>query len=75
MRILERTTKESSYLNNFMTNYKEFSKQYPISQNKHSGLFGFERVYNCLNLNKCIYKTVQQAGKDRKLKFNLLKYT
>ncbi len=49
--------------------YKEFAKDFPIQQAVNTGLFGYERVYDCINLTRCIYKTRSEAGKARKQNF------
>jgi hypothetical protein len=40
---------------------KEISICLPVCQNFHTGLWGFEKVNNALDLKKCIYKTEREA--------------
>jgi hypothetical protein len=45
---------------------KEFYAAYPIVQSTHSGLWGWERVYDCVNLQRCVFHTRQSANQHRK---------
>lgn len=40
---------------------KEFNLRNPVMQAFHSGGWGFERVYDYLNLNRCVYATRRAA--------------
>lgn len=33
----------------------------PVGQSSHTGMWGFERVHDCLDLNRCIYPTERSA--------------
>jgi len=35
--------------------------QYPVRQNHHTGKWGYARVCDCIDLNKCIYQTERAA--------------
>lgn len=50
-------------------NYFEFCKKFPIRQSFHTGLYGWERRLNCINLAKCNFRSIQAAGKNRKTTF------
>ena len=39
----------------------EIKKSEPVGQSSHTGKWGFERVHDCLNLNRCIYPTERSA--------------
>ena len=45
----------------------EYNKAYPVVQAFHTGLWGFERIYDSVNLNRCVYKTRRAAelARDR----------
>ncbi len=44
-----------------MSTIEKIKKELPVSQSSHTGLWGFERVMGCLNLNRCIYRTERSA--------------
>ena len=44
---------------------KEFKAHHPVARCLHSGLWGYERRYDCLNLNRCIYTTKRAAEMAR----------
>lgn len=46
----------------FIESYKS---AHPIGQSSSSGLWGFARVNDCLNLNKCSFKSKQTASRYR----------
>lgn len=50
-------------------NYFEFCKKFPIRQSFHTGLYGWERRLNCINLARCNFRSIQAAGKNRKTTF------
>jgi hypothetical protein len=39
----------------------EYKKEHPIGQSFHSGLYGFQRYRDCLDLSGCVYPTLRQA--------------
>ena len=39
----------------------EIKKGEPVGRSTHTGLWGFERVHDCLNLNRCIYPSERSA--------------
>ena len=41
--------------------HEEFCRTHPVVQAFHTGLWGYERVYDCVNLNRCIYKSERAA--------------
>lgn len=34
---------------------------HPVKQSSGTGLWGFERVCDCINLNRCVYKSEHSA--------------
>lgn len=46
--------------------YQQYTKRYPIHQARNTGLYGFERVHDCLDLSKCVYSSRQLAGRVRR---------
>lgn len=49
----------------FKSKVEAFKKAHPIRQSRNSGKWGFERVCDCLNLNRCIYATKRAAEMAR----------
>ena len=43
----------------------EFKRVNPVGQNHHTGKWGWRRVGDCLNLNKCVWGTKKAAEMDR----------
>ena len=43
----------------------EYKESHPVNQSFHTGLWGYERVMDCLNLNKCTYKSELSAKQAR----------
>ena len=46
--------------------YEEFCEAYPIHLATHTGRWGWERVYDSINLQRCVFATAQIARKNRK---------
>ncbi len=44
---------------------ESFKAAHPIRQNRSTGYWGFERVCDCLNLNRCVFKSKQAASRYR----------
>ena len=40
---------------------EELKKNNPVRQSSQSGLWGFERVGDCINLNRCVYESEHTA--------------
>ena len=56
----------SRYLSRKEFTYNQIN---PVGQDRHTGLWGFDRVGGCLNLKRCIYKTRRSATLARKKTF------
>ncbi len=46
--------------------YQQYVKRYPIRRDRNTGRYGFERVYDCVDLSRCVHASKQAAGKARK---------
>lgn len=46
--------------------YQQYAKRFPIRQARNTGRYGFERVYDCIDLTRCVYASKQAAGRARK---------
>lgn len=44
---------------------ESFKNAHPIGQNSSNGYWGFERVCDCLNLKRCVFKSQQTASRYR----------
>jgi hypothetical protein len=42
-----------------------FKSSHPVGQSFHTGKWGFDRVCDCLNLNRCIYSSRKAAEMAR----------
>jgi hypothetical protein len=56
---------QKSYYTMKTTVKKEYTKNHPVNQNKKTGKWGYERVNDSLNFNRCIFNTKQEAEKAR----------
>ena len=41
--------------------WEDYKKRHPVNQASHTGLWGYARVYDCLDLSRCYYKTRRAA--------------
>ena len=48
-----------------VTTLKEFAERYPVRQATHTGLWGWERVYDCIDLRHCVFRSRRDAERDR----------
>ena len=44
---------------------KDFAEKYPVVQSFHTGLWGWETIYDCINLNECKYTSRLAATRTR----------
>lgn len=49
----------------FKAKVEAFKKSHPVGQSRNSGKWGFERVCDCLNLNRCVYNSKRAAEMAR----------
>lgn len=49
---------------------EDFKKSHPVGQSRSTGKWGFERVCDSLNLNRCIYDSPRAAEMARSLAAN-----
>ena len=49
--------------------HQQFCSTHPILQATHSGLWGWERIFDSLNLTRCVFATAKIASKNRKLAY------
>ena len=48
-----------------MKGINQYKQAHPIGRAFHTGLWGFARVHDCLDLSQCIYRTRRAAEMAR----------
>ncbi len=50
----------------YYADYRHFAQRFPIRQARNTGRWGWERVHDCIDLNRCVHKSPMVAGRARK---------
>ncbi len=58
-----------SFVADLAPTLEEFRAKFPVRQATQTGLFGWERVSGCVNLNACRFRTEAEAAADRDCAF------